>query len=219
MSIYNPVQTAESGFAATHRRVMNWLLAQFAIMAVAMMVVGPLIPPATVKIVALITVGVLIASSFIKMTPTLAKGFAIGIPAVIGVLMYSTVSAFISAGAGNLVVMAAGGTAVIFGVMSVLGYTSEKSLEHWSSKLAAIVLGAIVLSLANVFFLHLPILSLIISIAMLIVFSLYVFIDIQRIRDTPNADQMTAAMLALNIFMDIINLFQSLLNILSYLNE
>ena len=40
---------------------MNWLLAQFAIMAVAMMVVGPLIPPATVKIVALITVGVLIA--------------------------------------------------------------------------------------------------------------------------------------------------------------
>ena len=115
--------------------------------------------------------------------------------------------------------MAAGGTAVIFGVMSVLGYTSEKSLEHWSSKLAAIVLGAIVLSLANVFFLHLPILSLIISIAMLIVFSLYVFIDIQRIRDTPNADQMTAAMLALNIFMDIINLFQSLLNILSYFNE
>jgi len=33
LSIYNPVQNAESGFAVTHRRVMNWLLAQFAIMA------------------------------------------------------------------------------------------------------------------------------------------------------------------------------------------
>ena len=107
---------------------------------------------------------------------------------------------------------------VIFTTLAVMAWRSERSIERWSGKMFAILLGLIALGVLNIF-LKMTMLSLIISGAGAVLFSLYIFMDIQRIRDLRQDDNATASMYALNVFLDIVNLFLNLLNILGILSR
>lgn len=199
-----------------YAQVMLWLAASFAVAAVGVFVIGPMVPPALILPLFGLVFIALIASSFARKTKKLMGVFAIAVPTALGVVLYPALNAYISSGSGEVVGFAAMGTALVFGVMAYLGWTSKKSLTHFLPRMFAVLIALIVLSLLNVFFFQLPVLSLVISLVVVVLFSVYTFIDIQRLRDRAEGDGMPASGYALNIFLNIYNIFVALLNIFGF---
>lgn len=211
-----PAPQAENSF---YSKVMLWLGISFAVAAIGTFVLGPLVPPAAVLPLYLVVLVALIASAFARKAKKFMGAFAVAVPTVLGIVLYPTLNAYISSGSGDIVGMAALGTALVFGVMAYWGWTSKKSMYRAMPALFAILIGVIVLSLLNAFIFHLSVLSFVISLAAVGVFAVYTFIDIQRIRDRAGADQLPPSSYALDIFLDIYNLFVSLLNIFGFLSR
>jgi uncharacterized protein yetJ len=208
----------DSSFTPVYKRVIGWVAAQMAVATLTALILGPMIPPTMIMGINLAVVAGLIVMSFVRVSPSVAPVIALIVPAAIGLIVYVSISHYLNAGMGNIVIMAAASTMVIFTTLAVMAWRSERSIEGWSGKMFAILLGLIALSILNIF-LKMTMLSLIISGAGAVLFSLYIFMDIQRIRDLRQDDNATASMYALNIFLDIVNLFLNLLNILGILSR
>lgn len=208
----------DSSFTPVYKRVIGWVAAQMAVATLTALILGPMIPPTMIMGINLAVVAGLIVMSFVRVSPRVAPVIALIVPAAIGLIVYVSISHYLNAGMGNIVIMAAASTMVIFTTLAVMAWRSERSIKSWSGKMFAILLGLIALSILNIF-LKMTMLSLIISGAGAVLFSLYIFMDIQRIRDLRQDDNATASMYALNIFLDIVNLFLNLLNILGILSR
>jgi len=208
----------DSSFTPVYKRVIGWVAAQMAVATLTALILGPMIPPTMIMGINLAVVAGLIVMSFVRVSPRVAPVIALIVPAAIGLIVYVRISHYLKAGMGNIVIRGAASTMVIFTTLAVMAWRSERSIEGWSGKMFAILLGLIALSILNIF-LKMTMLSLIISGAGAVLFSLYIFMDIQRIRDLRQDDNATASMYALNIFLDIVNLFLNLLNILGILSR
>lgn len=208
----------DSSFTPVYKRVIGWVAAQMAVATLTALILGAMIPPTMIMGINLAVVAGLIVMSFVRVSPRVAPVIALIVPAAIGLIVYVSVSHYLNAGMGNIVIMAAASTMVIFTTLAVMAWRSERSIERWSGKMLAILLGLIALGVLNIF-LKMTMLSLIISGAGAVLFSLYIFMDIQRIRDLRQDDNATASMYALNVFLDIVNLFLNLLNILGILSR
>lgn len=202
-----------------YRKIMTWLAVSFGAASAGVFLIGPKIPQSMIMPLGIVAIVALIAASFSRKAMKLSGLFAIVIPVILGITLYPTLNYYVNNGMGNIVGIAAAGTAIIFGLMAILGWTSKVSLNKWGPKLFILLIGIIAISLLNAFIFKLTILSLVISIAVVIVFSIYTFIDIQAIRDRSPSDQIPASFYALNIFLDIYNIFVSLLNILGILSK
>lgn len=211
-----PAPQAENSF---YSKVMLWLGISFAVAAIGTFVLGPLVPPAAVLPLYLVVLVALIASAFARKAKKFMGAFAVAVPTVLGIVLYPTLNAYISSGSGDIVGMAALGTALVFGVMAYWGWTSKKSMYRFAPALFALLIGIIALSLLNAFIFHLSVLSFVISLAAVGVFAVYTFIDIQMVRDKIGAEELPPSFYALNIFLDIYNLFVSLLNIFGFLSR
>jgi uncharacterized protein len=110
-------------------------------------------------------------------------------------------------------------TAATFGALSLYGYTTSKSLSGWGSFLMMGLFGIIIASLVNIFF-HSTMMSWLISIVGVGVFAGLTAYDTQRIKemysvyDDGTAGAKIAIMGALSLYLDFINLFISLLQLL-----
>lgn len=111
-------------------------------------------------------------------------------------------------------------TAVTFGTMSLWGYTTKRDLTGIGSFAMMAVIGLIIASIVNIF-LQSSMMQFIISCVSVIAFTLLTAYDTQRIRDTyyeVSADgEMTskaAVIGALSLYMDFINIFLSLLQLM-----
>ncbi len=211
-----PAPKSENTF---YSQVMLWLGISFAVAAVGTFILGPIVPPALVIPLYFVALGALIISAFARKAMKFMGAFAVIIPTILGIVLYPTLNAYIAAGSGDIVGMAALGTAVVFGTMAVWGWNSKKSMYRLMPALFAILIGVIVLSLLNAFFFQLTGLSFVISLAVVAIFAIYTFIDIQMIRDKVGADETPASFYALNVFLNIYNLFVALLNIFGVLAD
>jgi FtsH-binding integral membrane protein len=111
-------------------------------------------------------------------------------------------------------------TAATFGGLSLYGYTTKKNLSGWGTFLFMGVLGVVIASLVNLF-LHSGALQFAISVVGVLVFAGLTAYDTQRIREMyyyvagDAAAVKTAAVNgALTLYLDFINLFISLLQLL-----
>lgn len=199
-----------------YAQVMLWLGISFAVAAVGTFIIGPMVPQSLILPLYIVVFVALLASGFARKTKKLMGVFAIAVPTVLGIVLYPTLNAYISSGSGDIVGFAALGTALVFGTMAYFGWTSKKSMTRFLPRLFAVLIGVIVLSLLNAFWFQLPILSFVISLVVVVIFSVYTFIDIQMIRDKVGADQLPPSYYALNIFLDIFNIFVALLNIFGF---
>jgi modulator of FtsH protease len=110
----------------------------------------------------------------------------------------------------QLIALAFGGTATVFAGMATMASTMKRdvgSMGKW------LTMGAIVLMLAAVanIFLHLPALTLTVSALAVVIFSAFILYDLKRIIDGGETNYVTAT---LAIYLDVYNVFQSLLSIL-----
>ncbi len=110
----------------------------------------------------------------------------------------------------SLIMMAFGGTAVIFASMATIATVSKRSFAGLSSWLFMGVIVLILASVANIF-LHLPALMLTVSILAIVIFSVYILFDVQRVVSGGETNYVTAT---LAIYLDLYNVFVNLLAIL-----
>lgn len=194
-----------------------WTAIEFLACAVSAWLLGPLVPaPAYLALSVGLFAFLLIAGFLAPRYPQLSKISAILVPGILGVFLYATLNLYIGVGQGDIITLAAIGTAAIFAVTSAIAYKSKRSADHLSPILFALVCAMFLISLLNAVWLHLAFLSLVIAYVVLVIFTIYVYIDMQRVfknaRGEGNDDP---ASLALALFLDIYNIFISLLRIIS----
>jgi modulator of FtsH protease len=111
---------------------------------------------------------------------------------------------------GQLIMMAFGGTSVVFISMATLATTIKRDISSWGKFLMVGVIGLIVASVANIW-LQMPALSLTVSALAVVIFSAFMLYDLKRVVDGGETNYVTAT---LAIYLDVYNVFVSLLNIL-----
>jgi modulator of FtsH protease len=110
----------------------------------------------------------------------------------------------------QLVMMAFGGTSAIFAVMSTIATVSKRDFSGMSKWLMMGALVLIVAAIANIW-LQLPALSLAISTIAMFVFSAWILTDVQNVVNGGETNYISATM---SIYMNLYNVFSSLLSIL-----
>jgi modulator of FtsH protease len=111
---------------------------------------------------------------------------------------------------GTLIVLAAGGTAVIFFALSGIAATTQRDFSNWGKFLFVGIIVALTLVFANIF-LQIPALGLALSGLMLVLFSAYLLYDVNRI---VRGGETNYIMATLDVYLDIYNIFLSLLRLL-----
>lgn len=110
-------------------------------------------------------------------------------------------------------------TAGMFGVMSLIGYTTKKDLSSWGSIFMMLLVGLIIASLVNMF-LKSDTMGWIISIVGVIVFTGLTAYDTQKIKNMLHGAEVgeqtkkVALLGALSLYLDFVNLFLYLLRFL-----
>lgn len=116
-------------------------------------------------------------------------------------------------GLGNgsqLIMLAFGGTAAVFGTMATIASTSKRDFSNMQKFLLIGVVILIVASLANIF-LQLPALMLTISVMAIAIFSALLLVDLQRVINGGETNYVSAT---LAIYLDVYNIFANLLMLL-----
>ena len=114
----------------------------------------------------------------------------------------------------QLIGMAAGGTGVVFFGMATIATVTKKDFGFLGNFLFVGLILLVLASIANLFF-HMPAMALAISVIGVLIFSLYLLYDVSRIVRGGETNYVMATMA---IYLDIYNLFISLLNILMLLS-
>jgi modulator of FtsH protease len=167
----------------------------------------------TARILGFAGFGMLIVSAFagerLRVGP-FAIGWLYATALVIG-LGLGPVLAYFVANEPSAITQAAGGTALIVLGMGALGFCLSKDLAPWMRPLSLLVFGAVIVSFALVMFSGggSPIVSIVIG----GLSALLITVDFNYLRK--HGTEADAVWLATGIFVSIINIFLSLLNIFS----
>ncbi|GAB3628239.1 membrane protein [Pandoraea terrae] len=113
----------------------------------------------------------------------------------------------------SLIMMAFGGTAVIFGAMATVATVSKRDFSGLSKWLFMGVMVIVLASIANIW-LQLPALMLTVSVLAIAIFSAYILFDVQRVVNGGETNYVTAT---LAIYLDLYNIFANLLALLGVL--
>lgn len=142
---------------------------------------------------------------------------AVGMLHLFAALMGTSLSVIFIAYATVSIVTAFMGAAVLFGVMSMYGYFTKRSLEDVGSFCFVALIAIIIASIINIF-IGSTVMQMVISAIAIIVFLGFTAYDTQTIREAVSVDNgsnvSTEVLGALNLYLDFINLFVNLLQII-----
>ena len=138
----------------------------------------------------------------------------LGFTFFMGLMLSRLISSMLGFSNGaSLIMMAFGGTATIFAVMATVATVSKRDFSGLSKWLFAGVLVILVASVANIF-LQLPALQLAVAVIAIGIFSAYILFDVQQIINGGETNYISAT---LSIYLDVYNIFVSLLQVLGIL--
>ena len=133
----------------------------------------------------------------------------------LGLYIANVLNLFVAYGMGSVVVKALVGTGIIFFGLSAYVLFTGTNFTFLGAFLFTGLLVAFLAGLGAMFF-NMTALSVAVSAAFLVIFSGYVLYDTSRIIEGEETNYISAT---LDLFMDIFNIFVSLLNILSAFNR
>ncbi|WP_456488929.1 Bax inhibitor-1/YccA family protein [Caminibacter pacificus] len=132
-----------------------------------------------------------------------------------GFTLSPTLAFYISANMGYVIGEAFFLTAIAFGGLTIFAMTTKRDFTTMGKILFITLLVVIGASILNIF-LHLPMLQLIIASVSAILFSFFILYDTQNIIRGNVSSEIEAAVM---LYLDFLNLFVSLLQILGFLNN
>ncbi|HEX2170945.1 MAG TPA: Bax inhibitor-1/YccA family protein [Dehalococcoidia bacterium] len=174
--------------------------------------IGRLLGPGALIISIVGTIGTLIALLFAKEKAPwnlwLLYGFATFEGMVLGLILES----YLARGLGGAVLNAAATTAVVTFVAGGYGYTTKRNLSGLGGILFVGLIAVIVASLIGIF-VQLPLLHLGIAVVSALLFTGFLVFDLNRVANAEGATEGDVILLAVSVYLDIINLFLALLRI------
>jgi modulator of FtsH protease len=133
-----------------------------------------------------------------------------------GVTLVPLLSFFIASGSGAVIGNAFLATSVLFGSLSLFAINSKKDYSSWGKPLFITLIVIILASLINIFLLHSPMGHVIISAAVLLLFSLFTIYDTQNIANGAYSSPVEAAV---SLYIDFLNMFSALLHLLGIFGD
>ncbi len=167
----------------------------------------------TARILSFVGIGMLLIANFAGArfrVGSFAMGWLFATATVIGLGIGPFLNAYIEVDP-DAVSAAAGGTALTVGAMGAFGFATSKDLKSWMKPLSYIMLGLFALSIVSLILTG-P-MSPFLSLAIYGVSALLILVDFNYLRKHGTEDD--AVLLATGIFVAIINIFMSLLNLFS----
>jgi FtsH-binding integral membrane protein len=146
----------------------------------------------------------------------IAREGAIALLLAFAGIMGLSLSAFMAVFTGMSVVTAFLGASVLFGTMSLYGYFTKNSLDSWGKYLFIGVIAIIIASVINIF-IGSSVASMVISAVAIVLFLGLTAYDTQQIREQVSyADENHRAEVlgALSLYLNFVNIFTSLLNLI-----
>lgn len=177
--------------------------------------VGAQLSPGWILPLVLVEIGLIIAVNVAKDKEGWNLGLLYAFTFVSGMTIGPIVAAYVGAGLGVIVLEAVGITAVMTVGLAAYALTTKRDFSGIAPYLFMGVLGLVVASLIGIF-VGGGLFQALIGWAGAIIFSLLLIYDVQRAK-TAQDTMGNAVVLTLGIYLDVINLFLSILRILSYL--
>ena len=140
-----------------------------------------------------------------------AIGWLYALALLIGLGLGPTIDRFLAVDP-SAIAQAAGGTALIVVGMGALGFAMSKDLAPWMRPLSIVVLIAVAISIGALVFGGIGSLSPVLSLVILGASALLIMVDFNYLRK--HGTESDAVLLATGIFVSIVNIFLSLLQLL-----
>jgi modulator of FtsH protease len=102
-------------------------------------------------------------------------------------------------------------TSVLFGSLSLFAINSKTDFSSWGKPLFITLIVIIVASLVNVFFLQSPIMHVVITAGILLLFGIFTIYDTQNIANGAYDSEVDAAV---SLYLDFLNMFTAILQLL-----
>ncbi|MCM3217385.1 Bax inhibitor-1/YccA family protein [Niallia taxi] len=180
--------------------------------------VGNFIPASLFLPLAILEVVMLVIAFFLRRGKSMSYSFLYAFTFISGITTYPIVSHYISTIGANVVIMALGTTTVVFAGLAIYATTTKRDLSFLGGMLMAALLALIVISIVNIFWPLGTTAMLVYSFIGVLVFSGYVLFDFNRMKHYGvSAEQVP--LMALNLYLDFVNLFINILRIFGILSS
>ncbi len=131
-----------------------------------------------------------------------------------GMTLVPILAKFINAGAADVIVLALVGTAILTGGLTYYAGSTTKNFLSMGQILFYILIGVVIMGVVNIF-IGSSVLAMLLSIVTMILFSFFIIHDTQQVLYT-DIEPLDAAM---GLYLSILNLFVSLLQILGIIDS
>lgn len=174
-------------------------------------VVGTALGPASMILSIVGSIGCLIALHFARTKPGLNLGLFYAFSVFEGMALGLILESYFGRGMGAVVRNAAFTTGGLVVLLGGYAWTTKRDLSGMANYLLAGLIAVIVAGVVGIF-VQSSLLQMLISAVSAVLFSGFVLYDLQRLKGA-QGDQTTAVWLALAIYLDIFNLFLSILRL------
>ncbi|RDI39993.1 Bax inhibitor-1/YccA family protein [Falsibacillus pallidus] len=179
---------------------------------------GVFVPPALFMPLAIVEVGMLLVAFFLRRKKAISYTFLYVFTFISGVTTYPIIAYYLATMGANLVLQAVGTTVVVFGGLAIYASKTKRDLSFLGGFLFAALLALVVLGLFNIFWPLSSTAMLVYSFIGVLVFSGYVLFDFNRMKHYSISPE-DVPLMALNLYLDFINLLLSILRIFGILNS
>ncbi len=128
-----------------------------------------------------------------------------------GVSLVPLLASLIGMGSGGTIGTAFLMTAVLFGALSIFAINSKSDFSNWGKPLFITLIIVIIASLVNYFILQSPIMHIVITVGILLLFSLFTIYDTQNIANGAYDSEVDAAV---SLYLDFLGMFTAILQLL-----
>lgn len=178
-------------------------------------VIGRTLGPGAFLLAVIGSFGTLIALQFLRERSPLNLGLLYAFATFEGMLLGLILEAYVASGLGGAVMNAAATTAAVTLGAGTYGYTTRRNLSGMRGYLFVGLLGVIVASVVGIF-IQLPLLYIGISAVAAVLFTGFLVFDLNRVANSRGATEGQAILLAVSVYLDIINLFLALLRLFGF---
>jgi modulator of FtsH protease len=178
-------------------------------------VIGRTLGPGAFLLAIVGSFGTLIALQFLKERSPLNLGLLYAFATFEGIFLGLILEAYVARGLGGVVLDAAGTTAAVTLAAGAYGYTTRRDLSGMRSILFVGLLGVVIASVVGIF-VQLPLLYIGVSAVAAVLFTGFLVFDLNRVANSRGASEGQAILLAVSVYLDIINLFVALLRLFGF---
>ncbi|MEK3955780.1 MULTISPECIES: Bax inhibitor-1/YccA family protein [unclassified Psychrobacillus] len=179
------------------------------------LIFGQYVPSSLLIPLIIVELGLVIAVVFARKSKAVGKFLALLFALVSGIVLYSSISYYVGELGGQLVLTVFLTTAIVFAIYGIIGFNLKKDLAGWGSYLFIALIVLVVLMVVNMIFPMRETWMLVASGFGVLLFSFYTIYDFNSLRHRQlSVDDVPS--LALNLYLDFLNLFLDLLRIVNY---